>query len=77
MRLGPRTGQRWPKFPKHVLFVTSPQENLPPKPKIFFLILTRRLFESVEGLNSSLALAARDLWSKNCVKGLQILDLVY
>ena len=34
--------------------------------KLFFLILTRRLAESVEGLNSSLAVAAGDLWPKNC-----------
>ena len=54
------------KFPKDVLFVTSPPENLLPKPKFFFSILTRRLAESVEGLNSSLALAASDLWPKNC-----------
>ena len=34
--------------------------------KLFFSILIRRLVESVEGLNSSLALAAGDLWPKNC-----------
>ena len=32
--------------------------------KIFFSISTRRLAESVDGLNSSLALAAGDLWPK-------------
>jgi len=32
--LGPRVGQRWPTFPKHVLFVTSPPETPPPKHKI-------------------------------------------
>jgi len=31
---------------------------------IFFSMSTRRLAESMEGLNSSLALAAGDLWSK-------------
>ena len=31
--LGPRAGQRWPKFPKHASFVTSPQEIPPPKTK--------------------------------------------
>ena len=30
----------------------------------FFSMLTRRLAESVEGLNSSLALAAGNLWPK-------------
>jgi len=44
--------------------MTSPPENLPPKPKMFFSILTRRLAESVEGLNSSLA--SGDLWPENC-----------
>jgi len=34
--------------------------------KLFFSILTRRLAESVEGLNSSLALASGDLWPTNC-----------
>jgi len=53
--LGPRAGQRWPIFPKHVLFVMSPPETPPPKQKLFFSILTTRLAESVEGLNSSIA----------------------
>jgi len=38
-----------------------------PQPKtknVFFWMSTRRLAESVEGLNSSLALAAGDLWPK-------------
>ena len=34
--------------------------------KRFFSISTRRLAESVEGLNSSLALAAGELWPKKC-----------
>ena len=40
--------------------------------KFFFSILTPRLAESVEGLNSSLALAAGNLWLK---KGRQYVDL--
>jgi len=74
-RLRSRAGQRWPKFPKRVFFVTSPLENLPLKPKIvFFSILCTRLAKSVEGLNSSLALAAGDLrpkkgWPIAVVKG--------
>jgi len=44
-----------PKFPKHALIVTSPPENPAPKAKNFFSISTRRLAESVEGLNRSLA----------------------
>jgi len=43
---------------------------------------TRRLAESVEGLNSSLALTAGDLWPKKgrpiaVVKGLTLRELVY
>jgi len=43
--------------------------------KRFFSMSTRRLAESVEGLNSSLALAAGDLWPKKrrpiaAIKGL-------
>jgi len=34
----------------------------PPKTKNVFFMSTRRLAESVEGLNSSLALAACNLW---------------
>jgi len=49
----------------------TPTEN----EKRFFLMSTGRLAESVEGLNSSLALAAGDLWPKKgrpiaVVKGL-------
>jgi len=47
------------------LLVTFPPENLKPKTKnVLFSMSTRRLAESVEGLNSSLALAAGDLWPK-------------
>ena len=34
--------------------------------QLFFSMSTRRLAESIEGLNSSLALAAGDLWPKKC-----------
>jgi len=40
---------------KSALLVTFPPEKLKPKTKKFFSILTTRLAESVEGLNSSLA----------------------
>ena len=48
----------------------------PPKTKNFFFMSTRRLAESAEGLNSSLALAAGDLWPKKgrpivVIKGLK------
>jgi len=55
--------------------VTS--RKLPPKTKnVFFSISSRRLAKSVEGLNSSLALAAGDLWPKKgrpivAVKGIE------
>jgi len=50
------------KITQTPLLVTFPPENLNPKTKTFFSMLTRRLAESVEGLNSSLA--AGDLWPK-------------
>jgi len=37
------------------LFVTSPRENNLPKSNNVFLIETKRLLESVDGLNSSVA----------------------
>ena len=49
------------KTQKHPYFWRSPQKNSNPKRKIFFSILTTRLAGSVEGLNSSLALAAGEL----------------
>jgi len=50
-----------PKFPKHAFFVTSPPEISPPKTKDFFSILTTRLDESVDGLDSSLAQSPGEL----------------
>jgi len=46
----------------------SPPENAKPKTKNVFSISTRRLAESVESLNSSLA--AGNFWPKKAVKGL-------
>jgi len=71
--MGPGAGQSWQKFPKHALIVTSPPEN---KKTFFFRCqLEDLLNSSAEGLNSSLALAAGDLWPKKgwpilVVKGL-------
>jgi len=48
------------------LLVMFPQKSSNPKQKIFFSILTTRPAESVEDLNSSLALAAGEIWSKEC-----------
>jgi len=42
---------------------TSPTENHKPKTKELFSIWTRRLAESVDALNSSLAQSAGKLWS--------------
>jgi len=50
------------KFPNHSLILTSPPETPHQKQKTFFSMSTRRLAESVDGLNSSLSLAAGDLW---------------
>jgi len=50
-----------PKFPKHPFFVTSPSEIPHRKRKTFFSILTTRLAESVDGLDSSLAQSPGEL----------------
>jgi len=50
------------KMQKHPHWWRSPQ--LTPKQNFFLLMSTRRYAESVEGLNSFLALAAGDLWPK-------------
>jgi len=55
-----------------ITFQKTPTEN----EKRLFSMSTKRLAESVEGLNSSLALAASDLWPKKgqpiaVVKGLR------
>jgi len=58
-RPGPgKDGQNNTKTP---LLLTFPPEKLKPKTKIFFLILTTRLAESVEGLTSSLAQSPGEL----------------
>jgi len=44
-------------------FVTSPQKAPHPKRKTFFSVSTRTLAESVEGLKSSVAQSAGELWS--------------
>jgi len=46
---------------KHPYLWRSPQKSSNPKRKIFFSILTIRLAESVEGLNSSLAQSPGEL----------------
>ena len=43
----------------------SPRKTQTQNEKFFSSILTTRLFAFVEGLNSSLALAAANLWPKN------------
>jgi len=70
---GPAKGgenfQNMPSLWRHLQKTSTGNE------KLFFSILTARFVESVEGLNSSLALAADDLWPKKgrpiaVVKGL-------
>jgi len=56
MGWGPGSGKGGQKTQKHPPLVAFPPENTKPKTKNFFSISTRRLVESVEGLNSSLAL---------------------
>ena len=52
------------KNAKTTPLVTSPQENPKPKSENIFWVGTRRLAESVKGLNTSLAAVAYELWSK-------------
>ena len=52
------------KKQKHPHLWRPPREPQAKKEKLFFSISTRRLAESVEGLNSSLV--AGDSWPKNC-----------
>jgi len=54
---------------KHPYLWRSPQKTWNPKQKIFFSMSIRSPAESVEGLNSSLALVAGDLWPKKGVRG--------
>jgi len=57
----PEPGKDGQNNAKTPLLVTSPQKSSNPKRKIFFSILTTRLAESVEGLNSSLAQSPGEL----------------
>ena len=52
------------KMQKHPHLRRSPQQTPNQKQKNVFSLSTRKLAESVEGLYSSLALAAGDLWPK-------------
>jgi len=61
---GPKPSKGGQKNAKTPPLVTFPPENVKPKTKTFFSMSTRRLAETLEGLNSSLALAAGDLWPK-------------
>ena len=61
-RQGPgKTGHKNAKIPP---LGTSPQENPKPKTENFFWLEHRTVAESVEGLNTSLAAAASELWPK-------------
>jgi len=61
-KVGAQGRPKRPKFPKHAFSVTSPPEIPPPKTKnVFFSVLTARLAESVDGLNSSLAQSPGEL----------------
>ena len=59
----PVPGKVGHKNAKTLLLVTSLQENSKPNWN-FFSVETRRFAESVDGLNSSQAIAAGELWSK-------------
>jgi len=61
---GPEPGKGGQKNAKILPLVTFPPANAKPKTKSLFPMSTRRLAESVEGLNSSLALPAGNVWPK-------------
>jgi len=65
--LATRARQSWPKIRKHPHLRRSHREPQTQnwKKLLFFSTETKRLPESIEGLNSSLALAAGDLWPKS------------
>ena len=52
------------KMQKHPHLWRSSSKRQTKNEKMFFSMSTRRLADSVEGLNSSLALAGGDLWPK-------------
>jgi len=58
-----RAGKSWPKRQKPALTVTSATENSNPNQKNFS-IKTTRLAESLDGLNTFLALSPGELWLK-------------
>jgi len=58
----PGPGKVGHKTLKHPHLWRPPQENPKPKTEKFFWLETRSLAESVEGLNTSLAAAAGELW---------------
>ena len=64
MGWGPGPDKGGQKKQKHPHLWRSPQQMPNQKQKNFFSMSTRKLAESVEGLNSSLALAAGDVWPK-------------
>jgi len=57
----PGSGKDGQNNAKTPLLVTFPPEKFKPETKTFFSILTTRLAESVEGLNSSLAQSPGEL----------------
>jgi len=69
MGWGPGPGKGGQKKQKHPHLWRSPQRTPNQKRKVFVSISSRRLAESVEGLNSSLAQSPGQLWPKECVKG--------
>jgi len=58
--IGAQSRLKWFKIQKHAFFVTSPRET-PTQIKYFLKIETDRLVESVDGLNSSVAMVAGKL----------------
>ena len=67
MVLGLRARWRPPESPNLPQVGCPPQNSSNPKLQTFLKIETRRFFTSSEGLNSSLALSADELWPNSAV----------
>jgi len=61
LAVGPRSGTNGQKWPKTYVAYDITHNKMKPKAKNFFSLLTRRLAESFEGLNSSLAQSVEKL----------------
>jgi len=66
MRWGPRLAEGGQNFQNMPSFLRHLQKNPTENEKRFFSIASRRLAESEDGLDSSLAPSPDELWPKEC-----------